>query len=91
MFRGVSDTLTRAALPGPDQQYPNRAAWLQSKLDERKWDKNTLEQFHGPEHRTTQKILEGKSVGGGPLRKLIAGLNGHTRAIRVKFQDIPND
>jgi hypothetical protein len=71
--------------------FPNRALWLDSRLAERKWDKNTLEKFHGPEHRTTQKILDGKSVSGGPLRKVVTGLNGHTRAKKVTFSEIPND
>lgn len=74
----------------------NRAAWLQSRLDERStksrlWDGNWIEDNGGPDHKTTKKILDGKPVTRKPLKKLMMALNTHKTLNRVKFSDIPND
>jgi hypothetical protein len=76
-------------------QFPARAAWLAQRLAERGWDKHHLEAHGGPEHRTTQKILDGLPVQDAVLRRVIEGLNSKTShdgrtLARVAENDIPN-
>src|SRR5262249_55664477 len=77
-------------------QFSNRAAWLKDRLAERGWNKHDLQRYNAPEHRTTQKILNGLSVQDGSLQKVIVGLNSKLthkkRTLRpVTESDIPND
>ena len=77
-------------------QFPNRAAWLDARLSERGWNKHDLSGNGGPNHKTTQKILDGLNVQEDVLRKVALGLNayydsnGH-RLAKVKLTDIPRD
>jgi hypothetical protein len=80
----------------PESQFPNRARWLEARLDEREWNKHELQRYGGPEHRTTQKILDGSNIQQDVLRKVIVGLNSKlTHKGRylpaIKESDIPND
>jgi hypothetical protein len=77
-------------------QFPNRAKWLKDRLAERGWTKHDLQRANGPEHRTTQKILDGFDVQLDVLRKVIVGLGsepydekGHP--LKVTELDIPNN
>jgi hypothetical protein len=83
--------LQPASLP----QFPKRAEWLKAKLAERKWSKHNLQHHGGPEHRTTQKILDGMKVQDDVLRKVISGLQSKAahkehRFPAVSESDIPN-
>ena len=76
--------------------FPNRAAWLAAKLAERGWSKHDLQENNGPEHRTTQKILEGSGVQENVLLKVVSGLSQKARLrgqplSPVALSDIPND
>jgi hypothetical protein len=73
------------------RQFPNRAEWFAARLGERKWDRNKLEAFGGPDHKTTQKVLDGLPVRDAPLKRIVRGLNAHPRIKGVKFTDIPLD
>ena len=77
-------------------QFPKRATWLKAKLEEREWNKHNLQQSGGPEHRTTQKILDGLNVQEDVLRKVLAGLRSKQthkgfNLLPLTEQDIPND
>jgi hypothetical protein len=77
-------------------KFPHRAKWLENRLAERGWDKHDLQRHGGPEHRTTQKILNGSNVQDDVLRRVINGLqskpNHKGRALpAVKESDIPRD
>lgn len=78
------------------QQCPRRAEWLYTRLAERGWTKHDLQRNNGPDHKTTQKILDGHSVQDGVLWKVILGLSAATtRRGRdlptLELSDIPND
>jgi hypothetical protein len=75
----------------PKPLFPKRAAWLRERLAERKWNERILEQCGGPEHRTTQKILNAFSVGDAPLHKVVDALSNSKAHPTVTFQDIPQD
>jgi hypothetical protein len=84
----------RGAAPVP--RFTRRAVWLKAKLAEREWSKHDLRRYGGPEHRTTQKILEGLDVQMDVLRKAITGLQSKPihkgrHLPQVSESDIPND
>jgi hypothetical protein len=90
-----AETPAKGSKPS-DAQFPKRASWLKKRLAERGWDKHTLKRYGGPEHRTTQKILDGLAVQENVLERVIAGLQskpthkGRTLPA-VAESDIPND
>jgi hypothetical protein len=55
-------------------RYPERAVWLQARLAERKWNKHDLARYGGPDHKTTQKVLDGFAVQDSVLAKIAAAL-----------------
>jgi hypothetical protein len=80
----------------PEPKFPSRAEWLKARLAEREWSKHDLQRGGGPEHRTTQKVLDGFDVQLDVLRKVILGLQSKpTHRGRnlpaVSESDIPND
>jgi hypothetical protein len=68
-------------------RYPARAAWLRARLAERKWNKHDLARHGGPDHKTTQKVLDGFAVQDGVLEKIAQGLSG--RGAKVSLTEIP--
>ena len=62
-------------LPPPKARFPERAAWLRERLKKRGWNKHDLKRYGGPEHRTTQKILDELSVGDDVLGKVADALS----------------
>jgi hypothetical protein len=58
--------------------------WLQEQLDKRQWTLYDLEQADGPEHRTSQRILDGAAVQDRTLQALALALS-------VAVKDIPLD
>jgi hypothetical protein len=76
------------AAGGTDRRspFPNRAAWLKARLRERGWSKHDLERNGGPEHRTTQKILDELPVQDDVLRRVIIGLQSK---LKHKGRDLP--
>jgi hypothetical protein len=86
----------------PAQRYPKRAKWLKEKLAERTWTtrgvtrkrtaKTVEDQFAGaPEHKTVQRILDGKWVSKEILLNLIEALNmARGKGLKtIRFEDIP--
>jgi hypothetical protein len=61
-----------------------RPGWLQEQLVERQWTLYDLEQANGPEHRTSQRILDGAAVQDRTLQALALALS-------VNVNDIPLD
>lgn len=59
-------------VPAP---FPIRATWLADRLYERGWDKHELQRHRGPDHKTTQKVLDGLAVGTSVLEKIAAALS----------------
>lgn len=60
---------------GPGPELPKRAAWLKDRLKERSWNKHDLARCGGPDHKTTQKILDGFPVREDVLQKVADGLS----------------
>lgn len=69
--------------------FPNRASWLKARLRERKWNKHDLGRHGGPEHRTTQKILDGLPVRDDQLQKVAGALSLFTKLAPVTAERIP--
>lgn len=74
----------------------NRASWFKARLAEREWNKHDLQRHAGPEHRTTQKILDGLNVQEDVLQKAIRGLQWKMthkgiNLSEVKQSEIPSD
>jgi hypothetical protein len=79
---------------GPNLRYPARASWLKARLRERSWNKHDLSRHAGPDHKTTQKILDGFSVREDVLQKVADGLSkyrGKANLPKVEVTDIPQD
>ena len=56
-------------------EFPKRAAWLSDRLRERSWNKHDVSRQRGPDHKTVQKILDGKQVRADILAKLTEALS----------------
>ena len=81
----------KAARAKRSNMYPQRAAWFKDRLDERKWTLHKLEKKGGPEHRTSQRVLDGKEVQDRVLESITRGLSVDKRFPPVKPEDIRND
>jgi hypothetical protein len=69
------------------ETFPNRAKWLECELNVRGWNKHRVQEYNGPNHKTVQKIRDGKWVQDGVLKALIAALE-QTRPL---YQEMPMD
>ena len=67
--------------------FPERAVWLQEKLDARSWTVHDIERYNGPGWRTVRKILAGLPVKKTVLEKLAQALS--QKAGTVRISDIP--
>lgn len=70
---------------GPDLQ--KRAAWLRKRLAERAWNKHDLFRQGGPDHKSVQKILDGRKVREDVLEKVADALS--KKHSKVTVLDIP--
>lgn len=70
---------------------PVRAAWLIQRLQERGWNKYDLAAHNGPDHKTTQKILNGVPVGTNVLDKVARALSAKRGFAPVSMTDIPRE
>jgi len=87
-------TASRASSGNSEVKFPNRAAWLAKRLHERSWDKNDLKRHSGPDRKTVQKILDGRTVRAGVFEGLAEALSRapkHLNLPPVKLEDIPAD
>jgi hypothetical protein len=69
--------------------YPNRAAWFQCELDRRDWSVHDLRQWHGPDWRTSRRVLQGLPVKSTVLGKIVRALS--EKGERVSLRDVPHD
>jgi hypothetical protein len=69
--------------------FPNRAKWLADRLRERAWNPHDLARFHGPDSKTTSKVLKGLPVRPDVLQKIAAGLSFNHQ--HVALLAIPED
>jgi hypothetical protein len=70
-------------------EFPKRAQWLADRLLERSWNKHDLAAHRGPDQKTIQKVLDGKSVRPDALEKIARGLTA--KLVEVKVLEIPRD
>jgi hypothetical protein len=75
-----------AAIP----KFPGRASWLAERLRERAWNKHDVYRQGGPDHKSVQKILDGKSVREDLLHKLAAALSKANASLHLP-EIIPRD
>jgi hypothetical protein len=64
-------------------RFPNRATWLREQMDTG-FSAYRIHADDGPDKKTTERILQGKSVRSVTLDKL-------AKALRVSRKDIPDD
>jgi hypothetical protein len=79
---------------GPTLAFPKRASWLKARLRERSWNKHDVGRHNGPDHKTVQKVLDGRHVREDVLLKLADALSaapGSLKLPSVKPSDIPED
>jgi hypothetical protein len=74
---------------GPVPLFPKRAKWLSDRLRERSWNKHDLSRFGGPDHKTTQKVLDGFAIREDALAKVAEALS--KRLGEVTVVEIPQD
>jgi lambda repressor-like predicted transcriptional regulator len=62
--------------PSPEAKpkFPVRAAWLRAELKKKGWSKHDLARHGGPDHKSTQKVLNGLWVQDGVLQKIADAL-----------------
>lgn len=72
-------------------EFANRALWLVARLEERGWNKHQLAAHNGPDHKTTQKILDGLPVGPNVLDKVARALSTKRGVPHVAVTEIPSD
>jgi len=89
-----SNKVASEGKPEPAAEYPARADWLRLRLKERGLTKHDLARFRGPDHKTTQKVLDGLRVREEVLEKIVAGLNnsrGGRKLPLVSLLEIPSN
>jgi hypothetical protein len=88
----AGDNATRAARQSVSskRRYPNRAVWLAERLQERALTKHDLARHRGPDHKTTQKVLDGLHVREEVLEKIVEALNTCPRAKKLPHVDLLN-
>ena len=79
----------KAARPTATPLLKARSAWLYDRLKERAWEKHDIKRHDGPEHKTVQKILDGRSVRADALQRLADSLS--KKHSKVNPADIPED
>ena len=75
-----------------EPKFPERAAWLKGRLGERGWNKHDVSRQGGPDHKTVQKILDGRRVREDVLEPLATALSKAPSAKKlppVSLLDIP--
>jgi hypothetical protein len=70
-----ADERRKATNDGRERPFPERASWLAERLHERGWDTHELSRQRGPDHKTTQKILDGQDVREDVLEKVANALS----------------
>lgn len=69
--------------------FHERAAWLDKCLYDRTWNKHDLAKWGGPDHKTTQKVLDGKKVRPDVLEKIVYALS--EKRAKVKIEEVPQN
>jgi hypothetical protein len=75
-------------------KFPERAAWLKQRLQERNWNKHDVLCHWGPDQKTVQKILDGDGVREDVLEKLATALSDvqpFRKLPAVNLLDIPQN
>jgi len=87
---GVGEGLRGAEASGnrvsAEPEFPKRALSVKEELRKRFWDKNDVMRMGGPDRKTVQKILDGRSVRPEVLEKLVRALSK-----KGAVSGIPND
>ena len=73
----------------PEPRFPERASWLAKCLHERGWNKYDLADQGGPDHKTTQKVLDGKKVREDVLVRIASALS--KKLPHVKMENVPQN
>jgi hypothetical protein len=82
--------LTGRASAPLNATFPRRARWFKRQLElAGNLTPNRLEDFGGPDGKTTKRVLKGFSARDDVLQKIIQALND--AGVRVKFEEIPQD
>jgi hypothetical protein len=73
-------------------EFPNRAAWIRQRLDERDWSQSEIATYKGgPDRKTIRRILNGEPVSTGTLQKVAIALSKHSGLPKVLVSDIPQN
>jgi hypothetical protein len=77
VIAGLVADLIRVKAPraAKQVQFPERAVWLQAQLTRLGWNKHMLARYGGPDHKSTQKVLDGLAVAESVLAKIAEGLS----------------
>ena len=73
------------------KRYPNRAKYLREQMAKRKLSNRDLTEYGGPDHKTTQKALQGLAVRGDVLHRIADALSAVPGHAKVDVLDIPQD
>jgi hypothetical protein len=90
------DELLAPFAAGEKPGFPERAQWLNDRVQERGWNEYALYQHGGPDPKTTKRVLAGKKVYPSRLKKIADGLNncrenGKRKFPELKLSDIPSN
>ena len=61
-------------------------------MDERDWNKHRFHEYHGPDHDTVQRILDGRNVNEESIGKVLKSLNFNRQGKpELTRNDVPNN
>ncbi len=92
--RMVGEPTTDSESDSQNAQFPNRAAWLAKRLQERSWNRHDLSRQGGPNWKTVQKVLDGQPIREDKLELLALALSKASlskKLPKVTLLDIPSD
>jgi hypothetical protein len=75
-----------------EAKFPDRAVWLSQRLAERSWNKHDVYRKGGPDHKSVQKVLDGRGVREDLLERLARALSQTPLSMKlsaVNLLDIP--
>jgi hypothetical protein len=90
----VGETTTDCESDSQNSQFPNRAAWLAKRLQERSWNRHDLYRQGGPHWKTVQKVLDGQPIREDKLELLAIALSkapASKKLPKVALLEIPQD
>jgi hypothetical protein len=93
-MRAAGDSERTRNRSASSPEFPKRALWLRTRLQERSWNEHDVGRHRGPDRKTVQKILNGQRVREDVLERLataLSSVSNSKKLPKVGLLEIPRD